>query len=241
MSALWNPWHGCCKLSDGCKNCYVYRIDASHEKNASEVKKNVTTFNEPIKKNRSGEYKHPSGTFFYTCFSSDFFLEDADAWRGEAWRMMKERSDCHFMFITKRIDRFESCIPEDWGNGYDNVSIAVTTENQKMADYRLPIYMSLPIKHKSIICEPLLGAMDISKYLTVEIESVSVGGESGAESRACDYAWVLDIRRQCVEANVNFEYHQTGARLIKDRKLYHIPRDKQHEQAEKAGIDFSRR
>lgn len=241
MSALWNPWHGCCKLSDGCKNCYVYRIDASHEKNASEVKKNVTTFNEPIKKSRSGEYKHPSGTFFYTCFSSDFFLEDADAWRGEAWRMMKERSDCHFMFITKRIDRFRACIPEDWGNGYDNVSIAVTTENQKMADYRLPIYMSLPIKHKSIICEPLLGAMDISKYLTAEIELVSVGGESGAQARACDYAWVLDIRRQCVEANVSFEYHQTGARLIKDRKLYHIPRDKQHEQAEKAGIEFSRR
>lgn len=241
MSALWNPWHGCHKLSAGCKNCYVYRIDTSHEKNASEVKKNITTFNEPIKKNRSGEYKHPSGTFFYTCFSSDFFLEDADAWRGEAWRMMKERSDCHFLFITKRIDRFRACIPEDWGNGYDNVSIAVTTENQKMADYRLPIYLSLPIKHKSIICEPLLEVIDISKYLTAEIESVSVGGESGAEARVCDYAWVLDIRRQCVEANVSFEYHQTGARLIKDGKLYHIPRDKQHEQAEKARIDFSRR
>lgn len=241
MSALWNPWHGCRKFSDGCKNCYVYRIDASYEKNASEVKKNVTTFNEPIKKNRNGEYKHPSGMFFYTCFSSDFFLEDADAWRGEAWRMMKERSDCHFMFITKRIDRLEECIPEDWGDGYDNVSIAVTTENQKMADYRLPIYLSLPIKHKSIVCEPLLGAMDISKYLTAEIESVSVGGESGAEARACDYAWVLDIRRQCVEANVSFEYHQTGAKLLKDGKLYHISRDKQHEQAKKAGIDFSRR
>jgi len=238
MSALWNPWHGCRKFSDGCKNCYVYRIDASHEKNASEVKKNVTTFNEPIKKNRSGEYKHPSGTFFYTCFSSDFFLEDADAWRGEACRIMKERSDCHFLFITKRIDRFEECIPEDWGDGYDNVSIAVTTENQKMAGYRLPIYLSLPIKHKSIVCEPLLGAMDISKYLRSEIESVSVGGESGAEARVCDYAWVLDLRRQCVEANVSFEYHQTGAKLLKDGKLYHISRDKQHEQAKKAGIDI---
>ena len=25
--ADWNPWHGCTKISPGCKYCYVYRQD----------------------------------------------------------------------------------------------------------------------------------------------------------------------------------------------------------------------
>jgi len=152
---------------------------------------------------------------------------------------MKERSDCRFFFITKRIDRFEKCIPEDWGNGYDNVMIAVTTENQKMADYRLPIYSKLPIKHKGIMCEPLLEGIDLTKYLTPEIEVVSVGGESGLEARICNYEWILDIRNQCIAANVSFDFHQTGAKLLKDGKIYCIPKAKQGVQAAKACIDFN--
>ena len=234
----WNPWHGCHKLSEGCKNCYVYRMDSRHEKDASKVKLNVSSFREPVLKNRKGEYKHPSGTTFYTCFTSDFFLEDADEWRKEAWTFMKERGDCRFFFITKRIDRFEKCIPDDWGDGYDNVMIAVTTENQRTADYRLPIYRDLPIKHKGIMCEPLPERIDLTKYLDSDIELVSVGGESGIEARICDYEWILDIRKQCVSANVPFDFHQTGARLLKDGKVYNIPKKLQGVQARKAGIDF---
>ncbi|MEN6461119.1 MAG: DUF5131 family protein, partial [Syntrophomonas sp.] len=33
----WNPWHGCHKISTGCQNCYVYRIDAQHGKDSSIV------------------------------------------------------------------------------------------------------------------------------------------------------------------------------------------------------------
>ena len=32
MSVTWNPWHGCRKVSAGCVNCYVYRIDARFRK-----------------------------------------------------------------------------------------------------------------------------------------------------------------------------------------------------------------
>ena len=34
----WNPWHGCKKYSEGCKNCYVYRMDIRYGKNPSEIK-----------------------------------------------------------------------------------------------------------------------------------------------------------------------------------------------------------
>lgn len=235
----WNPWHGCRKLSEGCRNCYVYRMDARNDKDASEIKKNVSSFYLPISKNRKGEYKYPSGTEFSTCFTSDFFLEEADEWRKDAWQIIKERSDCRFFIITKRIDRFLECIPDDWVDGYDNVMICVTAENQKMADYRLPIYLKLPIKVKGIICEPLLEKIDVSAYLTPEISSVTTGGESGIDARACDYDWVMNLREQCIKANISFYYHQTGAKLIKNGRLYRIPKEKQNEQATRAGIDFA--
>jgi protein gp37 len=75
--------------------------------------------------------------------------------------------------------------------------------------------------------------------LTPEIKSASVGGESGDDARICDYDWVLDIREQCMRAGAGFSYHQTGAKLMKNGRLYHIPKDKQEDQAHRAGIDIS--
>ena len=71
-----------------------------------------------------------------------------------------------------------------------------------------------------------------------EIESVSCGGESGPDARICDYGWVLNTHLQCVEYGVPFHFHQTGAKLRHHGKIYEIPRDQQHEQARKAGLDY---
>lgn len=235
--SIWNPWHGCHKISSGCQNCYVYRRDSQFEKDSSLVCK-TQNFDLPIKRKKNGEYKLKAGEIVNTCFTSDFFVEEADKWRNKAFEMIKLRSDLKFFIITKRIDRFISCIPSDWGNGYDNVLIACTVENQEMADYRLPIYINAPIKHKAIICSPLLGKIDLSSYLNDKIELVSVGGESGINARICNYDYVLDIRNQCMGKNINFNFHQTGAFLKKDKKIYRILRKFQHSQAKKANIDL---
>lgn len=234
---IWNCWHGCHKISEGCKHCYVYRTDSKYEKDSSVVTK-TQNFNLPVKRDRNKGYKISSGTMFNTCFTSDFFVEEADEWRVDAWKMIRERSDCNFFIITKRIDRFKFGLPTDWEDGYDNVCIGCTVENQKMADYRLPIFNDLPIKHKYIICAPLLEAIDLSKYLNSGIECVSVGGESGVEARICDFDWIMKIRKQCIDNNVSFKFHQTGAKLKKDGKVYRIERKFQHTQAHKANIDF---
>ena len=92
----------------------------------------------------------------------------------------------HFMFITKRIDRLQQCLPPDWGDGYDNVTICCTMENQDRVDYRLPIYKESPIKHKIIICEPLLSQIDFRGELEGWVEQVVAGGESGKEARVCN-------------------------------------------------------
>ena len=195
-------------------------------------------FNLPIKRKRDKTWKIESGKMVFTCFTSDFLLKDADAWRSECWQMMKERSDLWFYFFTKRIDRFLKCVPEDWGEGYDNVLVGCTVENQQMADYRLPIFKSLPIKHKSIIVSPFIEPIDLSAHLDETIEEVSVGGESGVNARPCDYAWILKLREQCVQADIPFRFHQTGAYFIKDGRMFRIPRRYQLSQAHKANIDY---
>lgn len=236
MAIFWNLWHGCIKISEGCANCYMYAGDEKFGRDSRTVRK-TQNFNLPIKKTRHKTYKIPSGEIIYTCFTSDFFIEQADEWRDEAWAMIKERSDLHFFMTTKRIERISQCLPNDWAS-YENVTICCTVENQKQADKRLPIYLTLPLRNKTLLCEPLLGEIDLSPYLTGEIKQVIVGGESGDKARPCDFSWILAIRTMCINAQVEFIFKQTGANFIKDSRTYQIPRRLQQIQAKKANIDF---
>lgn len=176
---MWNLWHGCHKVSEGCQHCYVYRGDAKRGLDSTVVAK-TKQFDVPVRRKRNGEYSVPSGSLVYTCFTSDFFVEDADPWRAEAWAMMRERNDLRFLIITKRIDRFQQSLPDDWGQGYDHITICCTIENQTRADERLPLYKAAPIKHKVLICEPLLSLIDVSAYdIGSWVEQVVVGGRIG--------------------------------------------------------------
>lgn len=176
------------------------------------------------------------GQTVYLCFSTDFLIEDADAWRPDCWQMIRERSDLHFLFLTKRIERFLNCIPEDWNDGYENVTVGCTVENQDRADYRLSLFQKLPIKHKNIICQPLIEKIDLSDYLDT-MERVVVGGESDRSARPLDYAWVLSIREQCIAHNVPFEFRQCGTHFIKDGKRYTLSTRDLCSQARKANIN----
>ena len=236
----WNPWHGCHKISPGCLHCYVYRRDAEYGRDSSVVEK-TASFDLPVQKKRDGAYRLQGSGIVYTCLSSDFFVEEADEWRREAWAMIRTRADLRFTIITKRIHRFTVSLPYDWGEGYDNVTICATCENQAMADARLPILLSLPIRHREIIHEPMLEAVDIRPYLeTGKIEHVTCGGESGPDARVCDYAWIVNTRIQCAAYHVPFFFKQTGALFRKDGRVYQIPRALQSAQARRAGMDLDR-
>ncbi|MDO5536509.1 MAG: DUF5131 family protein [Desulfovibrionaceae bacterium] len=238
---FWNPWHGCTKISPGCRNCYVYRRDAEFGRDSSVVTKN-STFSLPLARTRSGAYKlQPDGGWVYTCFSSDFFHPDADGWRPEAWSMMRRRKDLNFFIVTKRPDRFFAGLPLDWGDGWENVHLCCTCENQEQTDRRMPVFLELPLRRRSIIHEPMLEAIDIQPWLAKargRIGGVSCGGESGPDARLCDYAWILDTRRQCMANGVPFTFRQTGALFRKDGRIYRIDRRLQEAQARKAGIDW---
>ena len=235
--AVWNPWRGCKRCSEGCLHCYIHKGDAKRNVNTNDIVK-TKDFEKPIVKLKNGNYKMKSGTV-YLCFTTDFLIEEADAWRDDCWKMMKERGDCTFLFLTKRIDRFMTCIPDDWGDGYENVVVCCTIENQKNADYKLGIFKDLPIKHKCITAQPLLEDIDIEKYLD-GIELVVVGGESDYHARPLDYAWVLNIGKQCVNKNVSFEFRQCGTYFIKDGKQYKLQTKDLMSQARKANINYEK-
>lgn len=236
--AMWNPWRGCKKCSDGCLYCYIHKGDAKRGIDTSDIVK-TKDFYKPTEKLKNGSYKMKSG-IVYLCFSTDFLIEEADEWRDECWKMIKERQDCTFLFLTKRIERFMDCIPYDWGDGYENVVVCCTVENQKNADKKLSVFRSLPIKHKCITAQPLLEGIDIEQYLD-DIELVVVGGESDKAARPLDYNWVLDIREQCIRKNVSFEFRQCGTRFIKDGKEYILQTKDLCIQAKKAEINYKKR
>lgn len=237
----WNPWHGCHKCSEGCQNCYAYFLDkVKYNRDTSIVTKNKSSINFPVKKNRQGEYLLPSGSFVRVCMCSDFFLEEADAWRNEAWDCIRQRPDVTFSLLTKRASRIKDCLPPDWGDGWDNVSFAVSTENQKRADERLPYLLDLPAKHRWISLKPFIGEIDLEPYLaTGKIETVLAGGENYEGSRPLHYEWVKKVYNQCVAHNVQFIFGQTGNFFVKDDKTYHIrDRKTQMEQALLSGLRY---
>lgn len=233
--AFWNPWRGCRKYSDGCKYCYIHKGDAKRGIDTNNVVK-TDKFYAPIERNKNGEYRIKSGQTVYMCFSTDFLIEDADEWRKECFDMMKERSDLKFLFLTKRIERLEEFLPEDWGDGYENVTVGCTVENQATADRRLTIFDDLPIKHKNIICQPLIERIDLESHLD-GVELLVAGGESDAEARPLDYDWILDLREQCIRKKVRFEFRQCGTHFIKDGKLYTVNARQLFSQAKKADIN----
>ena len=136
MSDIWNPWHGCKKVSPGCQNCYMFHLDSQRGKDGALIYKVQSSFDRPLKRNRRGDFVIPPGSTIRVCMTSDFFLEEADEWRGEVWKMIEKRSDVLFYLLTKRIERVKDCLPENWGDGWENVWMNVSAENQKMADRR---------------------------------------------------------------------------------------------------------
>ena len=76
--SMWNPWRGCKKCSDGCLHCYIHKGDYKRGINTSDIVR-TKDFGKPIEKLKNGSYKLKSG-MVYLCFSTDFFIEEADEW-----------------------------------------------------------------------------------------------------------------------------------------------------------------
>jgi len=194
----------------------------------------------PLEKNRNGSYKIKSGEMLRVCMTSDFFLEEADEFRDEAWKIIRERSDVKFFLLTKRPQRVLSHLPSDFENGYENVFFNVSCENQRRADERIPILLDLPFKHKGVMCAPFIGRVTLESYLaTGQIEQVLCDGENYVNPRECHFEWVKSLSDECRRHNVTFVFCGTGKNFVKDGKRYQIEgAPLQSVQAFKSGLTF---
>ena len=240
MHDIWNPWHGCVKKSEGCRHCYMYFLDKQRQMNGSDVFRVKNKFDYPLQKNKNGTYKIKSGEHLRVCMTSDFFLAEADKWRPEAWKIMKQRPDVVFYLLTKRPERVKGCLPPDWGEGWENIFFNVTCENQQAVNERIPLLLELPFRHKGVMVAPFIGLVSIAKYLSSgQIEQVVAGGENYDGARPLEYDWVKKIYDECRNADVTFCFIETGTVFIKDGKTYRLPdKRRQSEQAYRSGLQY---
>ena len=195
MHDIWNPWHGCVKVSEGCKNCYMYALDKARGQDGRRIYRTADR-TIPIHRDRRGNFKYRPGEFIRVCMTSDFFLEDADAWREEAWAVMRERRDLKFYLLTKRAERIARCLPADWGDGWENVMLSVTAENQKRADERLP--QLLVVIQNAIMSESKGNACRTHERVIVAVLLlVALGGHAGVTHDTAD------VLRQAVAHQVS--------------------------------------
>ena len=240
MRDIWNPWHGCNKKSEGCQNCYMYYLDSQRGMSRSHIFRVKNQFDYPLQKNCNKEYKVRSGEFLSVCMTSDFFLKEADKWRHEAWEIMSKRPDVVFILVTKRPERIQYLLPEDWGDGWENIWLHVTCENQSRTDERVPILLDLPFKHKGIMVAPFIGRISLAKYLNNhEIENVWCGGENYSGARPLMYEWVKLLSDECKQNDVSFAFYETGNIFIKNgKKIITKSRSDQMKLAYSEGLNY---
>ena len=244
MHDIWNPWHGCTPTSEGCDHCYMYSQDRRRGLDPTRVTRNKNGFDYPLQRTRDGSYKVRAGELIRICMTSDFLIPQADEWRDEVWKIIRQRPDVKFFILTKRPERFAACLPPDWGHGWANVMLNVTCENQRRANERIPILLATPAAHRGIMCAPFIGPV-----LPLEsapdclghgaIEQVIIGGENYAGSRPCHFEWVQALHDQCVAANVTCAFIETGSVFVKDGHAYRLrSKTLQSEQAWKSGMNY---
>ena len=201
--ATWNCWHGCKKVSPGCKYCYMFRDKERFKQDPTEVIRSAGNFNAPLK------WKEPK--LIFTCSWSDFFIEEADEWREEAWEIIRNTPHHTYQILTKRPERIAQCLPDDWGVGYKNVWLGVSIENQLEMPQRLMELAAIKAKVRFLSIEPMIGSVTFNyssiarDLFTKRIDWVIVGGESGNDSglfryRLCNPLWIKNLLHHALPA-----------------------------------------
>lgn len=232
--ATWNIARGCSKVDEDCKYCYMYRESLNGTRyEPKEVIRTKTVFNLPLK------LKEPSKIF--TSSLTDFFHEDIDSYRHEAWDIIQKCPQHTFQILTKRPERINNfTLPfkkTDSGGvmirNLDNVWMGTSIGSQASMK-RLTNLINSPFRGlKFLSLEPLHGSIDFEQHLCDDCESpifdhgidwVIVGGESGNENgkykyRECKIEWIESIVEFCRISMVPVFVKQLGTHLSKQLKL----------------------
>lgn len=227
--ATWNIARGCTKVDEDCKYCYMYRDSFDSTRyNPLNVVRTKTVFNLPLK------LKEPSKIF--TSSLTDFFHEEIDSYRNEAWDIIRKCPQHTFQILTKRPERINSLLPSDWGSGWKNVWLGTSVGSQKGVQRMIDMSMVDHEGIKFLSLEPLHGPVNLTEvgkyfeglkdtlYVLPAFSWVIVGGESGNEIgkyqyRPCQLEWIENIVKDCKDNGIPVFVKQLGTYLSKQLRL----------------------
>ena len=207
-----NSLTGCSKISEGCKNCYMFRVVAWQQRLGTEKYRNGTklTIHEkeieiPLRWTKSRKV--------FVNSMSDFFHDDVPLeFMQHSFDVFNKTPDHTYQILTKRSERLKELSTKlAWT---DNIYMGVSVELQKYENRIQDLLDATSIKKRFLSLEPLLGPLKIEKYLeTGKIDWVIVGGESDFKSpRIMSLLWAGSLRDQCAKYQVPFFFKQIGGR-----------------------------
>jgi len=139
---------------------------------------------------------------------TDFFIQDADQWRDEAWDVIRRCQEMDWLILTERPQLIPRRLPADWGERWPHVWLGVTCGARE--SYRsLDALREIPAAVRFISAEPLLESL-VDIHLT-SFQWLIAGGESGPRFRPMREEWALELRDICARRRVGFHFKQHSA------------------------------
>ena len=231
--ATWNPTTGCTRVSAGCDHCYAERL--STRLLATTYRARLPVVDTPANRRDPfavrvwperlrvpGSWREPRRVFVNSM--SDLFHRDVPYdFARQCFQVMLAVDRHVYQVLTKRparaaefVKRHADLFPEGLPG---HIWIGTSVENQAV-DYRVRHLMAVPAAVRFLSCEPLIGPLDLTAFVSSEIVReglhwVIVGGESGVGARPIDPRWARGLRDQCRTAGVPFFFKQWGGRTPK--------------------------
>lgn len=221
--STFNPWWGCSKVAPGCDHCYAELLDRRTGGDYWGPDKSPRVMsNENWRKPRIWNRDHADFAVLHDgrrrrVFAGsmcDVFDKNApEGQRERLWQLIRETPNIDWQMLTKRAPNIARYLPDDWGQGYENVWLGVTVENKSHGIPRIDALRKIPAKIRFLSIEPLLE--DLGEFDLTGIHWVIVGGEADLNARPMEVYWVLKIMAQCRAQNVPFFFKQWGGRSDK--------------------------
>jgi protein gp37 len=165
-------------------------------------------WNQPLDWNRKAIEEQKRKRVFCSSMA-DVFEDhpDNNKERPRLWKLVEQTPHLDWLMLTKRPENISSMLPDNWGDGYDNVWLGTSVEDERVLN-RISLLADIPAIIHFLSLEPLIGPL--SHLPLADIEWVIVGGESGPKARPMDEKWVHEIRLQCENTDVPFFFKQWG-------------------------------
>lgn len=214
-----NPWVGCAKVSEACRNCYAEVRDIRFNRGrnwgptASRTRTTPGNWRKPLRWNAQLQGTGRRERVFCASLADVFEAHEAlPPWREDLWSLVEQTPHLIWMLLTKRPENIRQAVPQGWleeGAWPDNVWLGTTAEDQVAADERIQHLPAAPVRFLS--CEPLLGPLDLQQPIEESrVDWVITGGESGPGARPSHPDWFRSLRDQCTSAGVAFHFKQWG-------------------------------